>query len=36
MPDTNSLASRIDAEFSALEQRYKVRHVEATHQYQER
>jgi YHS domain-containing protein len=36
MPDTNSLASRIDAEFSAVEERVKKFHVEQTEAHKER
>lgn len=36
MSDTDALANRIDAEFSALDLKMKTRRVEATHEYQER
>jgi YHS domain-containing protein len=36
MADTNSLASRIDAEFSAVEQKVKQRQTEEVHEYQQR
>jgi YHS domain-containing protein len=36
MPDTNALAGRIDAEFAAIEEKYKKGQVEQVQAYQER